>query len=53
MVLQSFEPPLLGHGDIAMVDLATLDQVCLALQVQPGELLVWQKRKDEGSMRKT
>lgn len=29
-----------AHGDIAMVDLATLDQVCVALQVQPGEVFV-------------
>jgi DNA-binding Xre family transcriptional regulator len=33
-----------AHGDIAMVDLWTLNQDCQTLQIQPGELLVWQKR---------
>ena len=35
-----------AHGDIALVNLATLDQVCIALQVQPGEVLVWQQRRE-------
>jgi DNA-binding Xre family transcriptional regulator len=31
-----------AHGDITMIDLAKFAQVCAALQVQPGELLVWE-----------
>ena len=31
-----------AHGDIAVINLAKLAQVCAALQVQPGELLVWE-----------
>ena len=33
-----------AHGDIAVIDLAKLAQVCATLQVQPGELLVWETR---------
>jgi DNA-binding Xre family transcriptional regulator len=31
-----------AHGDIGVIDLAKFAQVCAALQVQPGELLVWE-----------
>jgi putative transcriptional regulator len=34
-----------AHGDITVIDLAKLAQVCIALQVQPGELLVWEPRE--------
>jgi DNA-binding Xre family transcriptional regulator len=41
-----------ARGDIAVIDLAKLAQVCAALQVQPGELLVWEKRgKNEEMLR--
>ena len=32
-----------AQGEVVMLDLATLDLVCAALQVQPGELLVWRE----------
>jgi DNA-binding Xre family transcriptional regulator len=31
-----------AHGGITVLDLAKFAQVCAALQVQPGELLVWE-----------
>ena len=30
-----------AHGDIAMMDLRTLDRICKALKIQPGEMLAW------------
>jgi DNA-binding Xre family transcriptional regulator len=41
-----------AHGDIAVIDLVKLAQVCAALQVQPGELLVWEPDQGPRSPRR-
>ena len=32
----------LANGATRMIDLGTLDQLCATLQVQPGEVFVWE-----------
>jgi DNA-binding Xre family transcriptional regulator len=33
-----------AHGPMALIDVAILDRVCAALQVQPGALIGWSPR---------
>ena len=36
-----------AKGGVALLDLATLDRICKALRIQPGEMLVWLPQEAE------